>query len=246
VGGQRPGTGSHLRYRKLLALLGAAEAEAVCGTEAFHTAVERFASRSAGTWLKVAGGSKAKLLEAAASAAPLRCSSIYLEIGSFIGYSAMRLHEIAGQASRRGGQKVGSDSAPCVVSIEGDPVHTALARHFIDLTRAVSLVEVLPGAVRDVVPLVGEDVGSCSLGFAFMDQKGTTFHMDHGLLDRSQLWIPHACIVSDNIVRPGAPVYAWAVSRVSSMLMPTFWSMPEFLEETDGVEDWMAVVHLDE
>lgn len=224
------------RYRKILAVLQAVEADATDGSVAtFHAAVERFAMHSEGAWLKVAGGSKAAVLEALAASSPLAYGSVALELGSFIGYTAVRLARVAHRPAA-----VVDAEAVTVISVEGDPVHVALARHFVDLVQVAPLVEVQPGMVRDVAPLVGEAFGRFAPGFTFMDQKGTTFHVDHRLLDRLQLWPPDARVIADNVLRPGAPIYVWDLARATAT-QPAFWSLPEFLEETAGVEDWMAV-----
>merc|ERR1712226_293631 len=109
-----------------------------------------------------------------------------------IGYTASRLAEksqsIAGACEH---------TLP-LVSIEVDPVHTLLARHFIDLVRLNGVVELLPGMVRDVLPSVTEAFGCSALAFVFMDQKGTSFHVDFTLLERSQSWPPGSQAVADN------------------------------------------------
>jgi len=139
-----------------------------------------------------------------------------------------------------------------IVSVEVDPVHAVVARHFLDLVHLAVVVEVQPGFVRDVLPLCGEAFGWQALGLGFMDQKGTAFHADHALLRGLRAWQPGAgagC-VADNVLRPGAPVYVWSLAQMASgsdarVSSPTsaavFWSLPEFLEESDGVEDWMAL-----
>mmetsp|Transcript_79028 Transcript_79028/g.218746 ORF Transcript_79028/g.218746 Transcript_79028/m.218746 type:complete len:200 (+) Transcript_79028:527-1126(+) len=194
---------------------------------------------SEGAWLKVAGGEKGQVLEALARTAPLQGGSVAVELGSFIGYTAMRLADSV--CSRLVLGRRNKMEAARVVTVECDPVHIALARHFVDLVHVASVVEVQPGSVRDVLPLIGEAFGRFAPGLVFMDQKGTNFHLDHALLDRLHLWSHHACIVADNVVRPGAPVYAWATSRAAQPLAPVFWALAEFLEEAAGVEDWMAV-----
>merc|ERR1712224_426261 len=98
--------------------------------------------------------------------------------------------------------------------------------------------------VRDVVPVICETFGRHALGFVFMDQKGTTFHNDLALLDRLGAWPCGACLVADNVLRPGAPVFNWVLAYEGLVLEPMFWSLPEFLEEKDGVEDWMAIAHV--
>lgn len=240
------------RYRKILAVLKHIESEACRGSAlSFLAAAERFAMQSEGAWLKVAGGQKGDVLEHHLhqsfhyiGQASLSCGSVHLagrvavECGAFIGYTASRL------ASKL--QSTPSDSGHVApfVSIEGDPVHTLVARHFVDFVQLAQVAEVRPGMVRDVIPSLIELFGSSAIAFMFMDQKGTTFHVDLALCDRIHSWARGATVVADNVLRPGAPVYVWVVAFINCGLEPGFWSLPEFLEEAQGVEDWMAIAHV--
>jgi len=223
------------RYRKILAVLKHVEAEVKRGSvPSFLGVADSFAMNSEGAWLKVAGGDKAAVLEQSARNAKLSEGHVALECGSFIGYTAARL----AAALRR---RLGSSAEAQLVTIEGDPVHIAIARHFLDLVRVAGIVEVQPGMVRDVLPCIGESFSASATGFVFMDQKGTSFHRDHALLDRLGTLVRGASVIADNVVRPGAPVHVWATARALRAIAPTFWSLPEFLEESAGVEDWMAL-----
>jgi len=234
----------HHGYSKLLALLAQVESQTEAGSVAsFHAAVECFAMRSHGAWLKVAGGQKAEVLEVLAINAPTMAggATAALELGCFIGYTAARFSTLLPQATQ-------PQTRSHMVSIESDPIHTLLARHFLDLVRKSHAVEVQLGALRDVVALRGEDVGRDAFGLVFMDQRGTGFHVDRQLLERLEL-LQHgnwaAAVSADNVLRPGAPVFAWSVARQTGQcgFSNEFWSLPEFLEESAGVEDWMAVAY---
>lgn len=140
------------RYRKLMAVLKHVECELQPGCPAsLHAAVERFAMGSEGQWLKVAGGEKAGLLSAVVASSPVGGGAVALECGAFIGYSAARLSAAALETSRSE-WKVG----PSVLSVEGDPIHAAIARHFLDRVHVAYIAEILSGMVRDVLPCVGE------------------------------------------------------------------------------------------
>mmetsp|Transcript_16696 Transcript_16696/g.47505 ORF Transcript_16696/g.47505 Transcript_16696/m.47505 type:complete len:472 (+) Transcript_16696:316-1731(+) len=231
-----PGPG---RYRKLLAVLKQLEHEVGRGcVPSFHAAAERFAMHSEGAWLKVAGGAKGEVLEGLARATAARHgASVAVELGTFIGYTAVRL-----AAALRGCRGVGAlPRRARVATVESDPVHVAVARHFIDLVQVAAVVEVQPGMARDAAPLLVEEFGPSAAELVFMDQKGTAFHTDHALLDALGTRPPGAGVLSDNVLRPGAPVYAWVVSRALPPRAHMFWSLPEFLEESFGVEDWMAL-----
>jgi len=196
---------------------------------------------SEGQWLKVAGGEKAELLSEVASRSRLGRGCVVLECGAFIGYSAARFAVLAREAANPQ-----SLLAPGLISVEGDPVHAVIARHFLDRVRCAVAAEILPGMVRDVLPAVSEMFGMDATGVVFMDQKGTAFHSDLQLLERlhDRIASTHrraTTVMADNVLRPGAPVFTWASAKQDRA---TFYSLPEFLEEEMGVEDWMAVVRL--
>lgn len=235
------------RYRKVLAVLKHIESEANRGSvTSFLSAVERFAMHSEGAWLKVAGGQKAEVLEWLVDRFRNSSGNAKAEIG---GYAAIECGAFIGYTSSRLGERLRlrDDSAHTIpmVSIECDPVHVVIARHFIDFVRLANDVEVFPGMVRDVFPALIETFGWSAIGFTFMDQKGTSFHDDFALFQALQSLHPGAEVVADNALRPGAPVFIWQLAKTDYGAESTkFWSLPEFLEESMGVEDWMAAARV--
>jgi len=250
-----PGVG---RYRKILAVLKHIENDACRGSVvSFLTSAERFAMHSEGAWLKVAGGQKAEVLEHYLSRGPClkiapshadvtdqsdSCvqlgGRVVVECGSFIGYTASRL------AAQLWAEPGDFGHFTPLLSIEADPIHVVIARHFVDLVKLATVAELRPGMVRDVFPSLVELFGGSTLAFVFMDQKGTTFHIDLSVLDKLDCWAPAATVVADNVLRPGAPEYVWMLASADHGIEPGFLSLPEFLEEAMGVEDWMAVANV--
>jgi len=232
------------RYRKLLAVLKHIESELVHGCSvSFVEAAERFAMHSEGAWLKVAGGEKAEVLQGLARQLPSSGGCNVVEFGTFIGYTAIRV----GGLMREQCQLTKKQWATGVLTVEADPVHVLLSRHFLDLVKQSAFVEVLPGVVRDAMPAIGEAFGTSAAALVFMDQSGSTFHMDSLRLEQLSLLQANAEVVADNVLRPGAPVYVWAVATKPLTTKAMYWSLPEFLEESAGVEDWMSVAcHLPE
>lgn len=226
------------RYGKVLAVLKYVESEMELGCIAsLHCAVDRYAMNSEGSWLKVAGGAKAEVLQSLTCSRQQWRGHVALELGTFVGYTAARLASAVLQAL----DVAAGQGQTCLVTVECDPVHVAVARHFLDLAKLASAAEVQPGMVRDAIPALGEALGQAFPRLVFMDQKGTTFHTDHAFLARLDAQPCGVGILADNVLRPGAPVYAWVLAQSMRTSRPTFWSLPEFLEESAGVEDWMAL-----
>ncbi|CAE8630449.1 unnamed protein product, partial [Polarella glacialis] len=140
------------------------------------------------------------VLVAAAQAAPSG-GSIRLEIGAYIGHSAVRL------AAARPGTRV--------ATLEVDPVHVVIARNLIAFAGLGKEVSVWTGYSRELLPLLAAKYGRADDGggfsFVFMDQRGSRYEEDLAALVRLNLLRPGAVIVADNVLKPGAPLFLWQV-----------------------------------
>lgn len=226
------------RYTKLSLLV--AHVEAHIGDRTVPCllgAIEDFARSVSNQWLKIAGGDKGSVLSAVSSGCalsswcgrrPSQCADVRVEFGAFVGYSSARLSEHGN-----------------VVSIEHDPVHVRVAQHILDLVTKPRLVEVWLGRVSDLTPRLVEVHGAGAVSMAFLDESGSTFNADLSQLEAGVLLVPAARIAADNCLRPGAPEFLHHRSSATlrkSVALLTNWSLPEFLEEAEGVEDWLAVI----
>mmetsp|Transcript_36868 Transcript_36868/g.102308 ORF Transcript_36868/g.102308 Transcript_36868/m.102308 type:complete len:267 (-) Transcript_36868:63-863(-) len=182
-------------------------------------------------WLKVAGGAKAEVLEGMFASRAWGPYEVALECGTFVGYTASRL---AVQMCRQG---AGSASSR-IMTIEVNPVHACIARHFLDLAGLAQVVEVSVGQVRDVLPRLVESFGVRALGFVFMDYKGSIFHADLELLELLGALGRRCIVVADNVALPGAPLLLWHLAFGPSWDLQAY-AMMEFLEH--NTEDWVAV-----
>lgn len=218
------------RYRKIASLIAHVFCYAIPGAVlALLEAIETFAALSIGKWLKVAGAQKAEVLSSALTTSATNHSNrygSYLELGTFIGYSAARLS---------------AHGAP-VMTLEQDPIHIAMARWHLDHAHALTKVEVWPGRAVDSMPNIAEVLGAMSICFLFLDESGASFAADHAQLERLNSLFPITQLVADNCVRPGAPIFTARCLRIGATCASTAWALPEFLEERFGIEDWMVVM----
>lgn len=227
---------SGFAYHKLAQLAEFVETSLACSNDDAQVAntmlqaMERF-SAGVGQWLKVAGGGKADLLETVLSVqGSLKAWELVVELGLFVGYSAVRMC----QTTRS------SFALPVrILSLEVDPVHALVARHFLNLSRC--LVEVWVGQAVDTETRIPEDLGA---GLVFMDHRGTRFQEDIRIFQSMLPCIGGGlAVVADNVLKPGAPVCAWRAAVQSASLGCTnLWSLPEFVQEAS--EDWMLAQDL--
>lgn len=157
-----------------------------------------------------------------------RCETC-VELGTFVGYTAIRLARWA--------------SAGCgpgqTVSIEVDPVHALLTRHHLSLAWLAPFADVWVGQALDVLPRLPEEMSAESVALAFMDHRGTKFHSDLFRLQRHDSVPRGALHICDNVLKPGAPICLWLVAQRPGGVLAGNWSMNEFAHWNS--EDWMLV-----
>eukprot|EP00929_Paragymnodinium_shiwhaense_P074688 TRINITY_DN38231_c0_g3_i1.p1 TRINITY_DN38231_c0_g3~~TRINITY_DN38231_c0_g3_i1.p1 ORF type:complete len:953 (+),score=174.36 TRINITY_DN38231_c0_g3_i1:125-2983(+) len=200
----------------------AGDLDSACG------AVEQFGSHVLGStamWLKVAAGSKTHVRGSALSGAPAGGGTV-LEIGCYVGYSAMRMAQAVPDVR--------------ITSLEVDPVHCVIARNILAYAGLDGVVDVWTGHSKDLVcRLTGPEHGDGKplFSFVFMDHRGSIFHIDLKVLMEEGLLAPGATIVADNVLKPGAPLFLWEVTRSprckSQLARVWEFAMP--------AEDWMSV-----
>merc|ERR1719498_2109676 len=100
-----------------------------------------------------------------------------------------------------------------VASIEVDPVHATIVRNMVEYAGLTDTVDVWTGYCYDVIPHLLDKYGPRSIGMVFMDQKGTRFHTDLGLMEDLDLLADGAVVLADNVLKPGAPLYIWQLAK---------------------------------
>mmetsp|Transcript_57106 Transcript_57106/g.128823 ORF Transcript_57106/g.128823 Transcript_57106/m.128823 type:complete len:275 (+) Transcript_57106:135-959(+) len=213
------------KYHKVVFLVDFIAAAGAVGAKAVVAACEDFASGSARQWLKVAGDAKAELVDCRLHAMPAPDRGIVTEFGAFVGYSCVRM------AWRSGGEAR-------VQSLESDAVHVMVARHIVMQARHCQVAEVLPGMAHDSVRRLIDDWGAECTGFAFMDHRGTRFHVELAHLEQLRALATNAKLLADNTLKPGAPAILWHFKHCPERHPSTSWSLPEFM--TESCEDWMT------
>lgn len=226
----RPSLGSS--HGKELCLLRYVLASACPGSPAsVCEAVERFGEEVLGAnrlWSKVAGGAKGSILAVAAQAA-VPTSAGVLEIGSYCGYSAVRL-------------AAALPDVP-IVTFEMDPVLVVVARNLVGLAGLVRQVSVLTGHSASFLPRLALPRGRMrapSFSVVFMDFWASQYHEDMERLESNGLMCPGAVVIADNVLRTGAPLFLWQTASTCGRLSARrqIVRVPEFAMST---EDWLSV-----
>lgn len=217
-------------YQKIGKLLDFVESHVCVGdVSSFFKAIESFGA-DIGQWLKVAGDSKAQLVEASMHRRSSWASEACVEFGTFVGYTAMRMARWVGSGRAAPGH---------CVHLEVDPVHVLVTRHHLSLSWLFPGADVWIGQALDLVPRLPEEFGAMSLCLAFMDHRGTKFHSDLFRLQRNSAVAPAATHVCDNTLKPGAPLCLWLMLHDPLKVATANWSLNEFAHWNS--EDWMLV-----
>jgi len=182
---------------------------------------------TAGQWLKVAGGEKASLLLTAARLAAQGSGLQVLEVGTYCGYSSMRIAAAFPEA--------------CIVSLEADPALALIARSLIAHAGLEHRVEVRIGHSADVLPRLNagwREGFKPPFDFVFFDQRGSRYSEDLETLEHMGALTDSAVVVADNVLKPGAPAFLWRMVHGShydtQVVSVSEYAMP-------GVEDWMSL-----
>eukprot|EP00747_Dinoflagellata_sp_TGD_P061215 gnl/TRDRNA2_/TRDRNA2_152409_c0_seq2.p1 gnl/TRDRNA2_/TRDRNA2_152409_c0~~gnl/TRDRNA2_/TRDRNA2_152409_c0_seq2.p1 ORF type:complete len:350 (-),score=57.01 gnl/TRDRNA2_/TRDRNA2_152409_c0_seq2:50-1099(-) len=185
-------------------------------------------------WLKLAAGGKALVLGAALRQRPLEGGTLAIELGSFVGYSALHIATVVEDMQQR---PSGHSHAPSIVCIEKDSGCAQLARSTLARAGVASVVNVWNGRSTDLLPRLLEEFGAGSVGFAFFDHSGSIYHEDLAALEQLQLLAPGAVVVADNVLKPGAPLFLWHL--FCGAYSTRIFSVREFVQTS--IEDWMVV-----
>mmetsp|Transcript_3475 Transcript_3475/g.8212 ORF Transcript_3475/g.8212 Transcript_3475/m.8212 type:complete len:299 (+) Transcript_3475:222-1118(+) len=229
--------GAWYRYQKLGNLVHFVEATALEGNpQSLLCTIEGFCQDGHNRWLKVAGGPKAEVVDAATRARTLADRELGVEMGCFVGYTAIRLGWRLGGS----GTAWGASLRPGVLSTELESVHICIARHHIDSARLAGAAEVWAGHIPWATPRYVEEFGGGGVGFTFMDHKGTRFHDDLAECRASGVLAPWSRLLCDNVLKPGAPDHLWAHHREPHCAPgAVVWLLHEFLEP--DCEDWQSL-----
>lgn len=212
------------------------EATALQGDpQSLLSSIEGFVKDAHHRWLKIAGGPKAEVVDAATQRRPLESHEMCAEMGCFVGYTAIRLGWRLGSQGLWGGTL-----RPAALSTELESVHVCIGRHHIDAARLSGAAEVLPGHIPWTTPRYVEQFGNAGVGFTFMDHKGTRFHTDLGDCRASQILSPWSRLLCDNVLKPGAPEHLWMHHRPRHCSpSAVVWLLHEFMEPE--MEDWQSL-----
>ncbi|KAM0746427.1 S-adenosyl-L-methionine-dependent methyltransferase [Meredithblackwellia eburnea MCA 4105] len=124
---------------------------------------------------------------------------VFVELGGYIGYSAILFAETMCRAS------AGAEAR--LFSLEFDPLFASIAMNLIDLAGLGDVVKVVTGAAAASLARLKVDGTLDCIDMLFLDHVEDLYAEDLKVCEDLGLLKSGSCIVADNVLRPGAPKY---------------------------------------
>jgi len=172
-------------------------------------------------WLMNIGDRKGQILD---QAVQTRKPKSVLELGTFLGYSSLRIVN-----------QLPKDAL--FVTIEADSLSAEIARSLHEYAGVGDRIKIINGYTENVLPRLKQDSNIKSFDFIFMDHFGSIYLRDLKMLEELGLITSGTMIVADNVIMPGAPDYLAYVRNSPNYTTTLHEENIEYSEDVrDGVE----------
>ncbi|XP_007663241.1 catechol O-methyltransferase A [Ornithorhynchus anatinus] len=148
---------------------------------------------------------------------------IVLELGTYCGYSAIRIGRLLGPEAR-------------LITMEVNPAYATVAKKMITFAGLEGKIEVMVGFTSDLIPQLKEKCGLDTLDLVFLDHWKEQYLPDTKLLEECRLLREGSVLLADNVICPGAPEYLAYIRSNSQYRSQFFPSTLEYVQVADGME----------
>ncbi|KAJ5171121.1 S-adenosyl-L-methionine-dependent methyltransferase [Penicillium coprophilum] len=136
--------------------------------------------------------------------------TVLVELGGYIGYSAIYFGEAMRQAQ-------GTQKDLRLWSLEFDPLIASIAMNLIDLAGLSDIVKVVVGSASDSLKRLHAKKELIAIDLLFLDHVEDLYVADLKICEDLGLLKPSALVLADNVLRPGAPQYREYVRHHANM-----------------------------
>ncbi|XP_040902507.1 catechol O-methyltransferase A [Toxotes jaculatrix] len=200
-------------------LLQAVSINAVKGDpDSVITAIDHFCKHT--EWAMNVGDEKGAILDAVVIE---RSPATVLELGTYCGYSAVRITRLLPPATR-------------LITVEMNPEYAHVARQVIEHAGLQDKVCVLEGLSADLIPKMADMFGIHSFDFVFLDHWKDRYLPDIRLLEDCSLLAQGSVVLADNVVCPGAPDYLDYIRSSLNYSSRFYQAHLEYTRVLDGLE----------
>ncbi|CAF1307821.1 unnamed protein product [Adineta steineri] len=142
-------------------------------------------------WLMNIGDQKGKILD---EAIQTRKPKTILELGTFLGYSALRMTSLLPKDA-------------LLISIECNSESAEIARSLFEHAGVTDRIKTIVDYTNNVIPRLNKDFNVDSFDLIFIDHFKDHYLRDFKMLEDAGLIKSGTMIVTDNVIWPGAPDY---------------------------------------
>ncbi|XP_056408309.1 catechol O-methyltransferase A-like [Hyla sarda] len=146
-----------------------------------------------------------------------------LELGTYCGYSAVRIARLLKPGSR-------------LLTIEMNQGNAAVAKEIIAFAGMQDKVEILEGSTEVIIPSLKMKYGVDQIDFVFIDHFGNRYTADTKLLEECGLIKKGSVLLADNVVYPGAPDFLKYVRTSGRYDCTNYPSHVEYTDKEDALE----------
>ncbi|CAF3225866.1 unnamed protein product [Rotaria socialis] len=172
-------------------------------------------------WLMNIGDRKGQILD---DAIRTRRPKTVLELGTFLGYSSLRM-----------ASQLPDDAF--IISIERNRQSAEIAHTIHKHAGVEKRIQLIVGSTENVIPQLTEKYHINAFDFIFIDHDGSAYLHDLKLLEQYGLIQSGTMIVADNVIYPGAPKYLHYIRNNPNYKTRLYESTLEYNDNVrDGVE----------
>lgn len=171
-------------------------------------------------WAMNVGDEKGAILDKVLEEAS---ASTVLELGTYCGYSALRMARVLKPGAR-------------LLTIEFNPDNANVANQVFQFAGVQDKVSLLEGSTEDIIPQLKKKHDVDTLDFVFLDHWKDRYVPDTKLLEECGLLRAGTVLLADNVISPGAPEFLRYVRGNPHYDCTHYPSHLEYSEVEDGLE----------
>ncbi|XP_071393729.1 catechol O-methyltransferase A-like [Centroberyx affinis] len=149
--------------------------------------------------------------------------STVLELGTYCGYSTVRIARLLPPATR-------------LITVEMNPQYASVARQVIQHAGLQDKVCLVEGASGDLIPKMADMFGIQTFDFVFLDHWKDRYLPDIKLLEECGLLASGSVLLADNVLCPGTPEYLQYVRSNPQYHSQFYQAHLEYTRVPDGLE----------
>lgn len=186
--------------------------------ESVISAIDYFCKHS--EWAMNVGDEKGSILDSVVSEVN---PSTVLELGTYCGYSAVRIARLLSPGSK-------------LITLEFNPANAAIARQIIAFAGLQDKVIMVEGPSGDLIPKMKESFRITTFDFIFLDHWKDRYVPDTKLLEECGLLRKGTVLLADNVICPGAPEYLEYIRKSPRYESQYYPAHLEYTKVEDGLE----------